>query len=51
MKNKIEDILPLPLQLDTINIDHWGEEGGTCSSGRGGPAEGTASAPSENIKR
>jgi hypothetical protein len=43
----------LLLQLDTINIDRWEweKEGGACSSGRGDPAERTASALLQNIIR
>jgi hypothetical protein len=40
---------PLPLWLDTINID-FREEGGDAAARREGSAEGTASAPNQNIK-
>jgi hypothetical protein len=42
---------PLPLQLDTINIDRWEEEGGACSLLGEGSSGGIASASHQNIKR
>jgi hypothetical protein len=54
MKNKIDETLTflLPLQLIMIDIVHSREdEGGMCSCKRGDPAEGSASAPPQNIKR
>jgi hypothetical protein len=48
-QSKCNTHIPLLLQLDTINIDCWEEEGGACSSGRGDLAKGTASAPLQNI--
>jgi hypothetical protein len=41
---------PLPLRLDTINIDDR-EEGIDAAARREGLAEGTASVPHQNIKR
>ena len=40
----------LPLQLETINIYCWEKEGGTIAARRKGSAEGTASAPHQNIR-
>jgi hypothetical protein len=41
---------PLPLRLDTINIDDR-EEGIDAAARREGSAEGTTSVPHQNIKR
>jgi hypothetical protein len=52
VESKTNETLTFPLQLwlDTINIDDR-EEGIDAAAQREGSAEGTASAPHQNIKR